>query len=47
MRKLDVAKERTSASEDRMRDEIYEAETNTKRKTKTKTKTEHQRIVRQ
>lgn len=38
-------KERTRAFEDRMRDEIYQAETNTERERKKKT--EHQRIVRQ
>ena len=31
MRKLDMVKERASVFEDRMRDEIYQAETNTKR----------------
>ena len=44
MRKPDMVKERTSAFEDRVRDEIYQAETNTKIKKKN---TEHQRIVRQ
>ena len=45
MRKPDMVKERTSAFEDRVRDEIYQAETNTK--IKKKKKTEHQRIGRQ
>lgn len=35
MRKLDMVKERASVFEDRMRDEIYQAETNTKREKNT------------